>query len=87
MQFKGSSFTWWNGKADSDCIFESLSRIPYNQEMQGWFNYMEVEHLDRTGSDHAPILLTCDEGAIGYKKSFRFLKFWTENASFVYVVR
>ena len=49
MQFKGSSFTWWNGKADSDCIFESLSRIPYNQEMQGWFNYMEVEHLDGTG--------------------------------------
>ncbi|KAH0712633.1 hypothetical protein KY289_008592 [Solanum tuberosum] len=45
--------------------------------MQGWFNYMEVEHLARTWSDHAPMLLTYEEGAIGYKKPFR--QNWVEN--------
>ncbi|KAH0715261.1 hypothetical protein KY284_008166 [Solanum tuberosum] len=43
--------------------------------MQGWFNYMEVEHLART----CPMLLTCEEGAIGYKKPFR--QNWVENDS------
>ncbi|KAH0698913.1 hypothetical protein KY284_013128 [Solanum tuberosum] len=63
IQFRGNPFTWWNGRANNECIFERLDRILSNQEMQGWFNHMEVEHLARTGSDHAPMLLTCEEGA------------------------
>lgn len=84
IQFKGSPFTWWNGRTDSNCIFERLDKNFSNQEMQDRFNHMEVEHLARTGSDHAPMILTCEEGVSKYKKSFRFLKFWTENAFFFY---
>ncbi|KAG5601718.1 hypothetical protein H5410_033088, partial [Solanum commersonii] len=33
VQYKGSPFTWWNGRAGSDCIFERLDRILINQEI------------------------------------------------------
>ena len=55
--------------------------------MQNWFNCMEVEHLARTGSDHALMLLSMEEKGIKCKNPFRFLNFWTEHASFVDVVK
>lgn len=48
---------------------------------------MEVEHLVRTGSDHAPMLLTMEERVVRHRKSFKFLMFWTEHAQFTEVVR
>lgn len=27
VQYKGSPFTWWNGRVENDCIFERLDRI------------------------------------------------------------
>ncbi|KAH0685786.1 hypothetical protein KY285_016345 [Solanum tuberosum] len=27
IRFNGSSFTWWNGRADEECIFKRLDRI------------------------------------------------------------
>ncbi|XP_059291733.1 uncharacterized protein LOC132045207 [Lycium ferocissimum] len=59
VSFKGSLFTWWNGRAGRDCIFKRLDRMLTNSKLQDWFGHMEVEHLSRTGSDHAPLLLTC----------------------------
>ncbi|KAG5631193.1 hypothetical protein H5410_002910 [Solanum commersonii] len=29
INFKGSPFTWWNGRADRDCIFKRLDRKPF----------------------------------------------------------
>ncbi|KAH0706068.1 hypothetical protein KY285_010599 [Solanum tuberosum] len=86
VKFKGSHFTWWNGRAGDDSIFERLDRILINQQMQGWFNHTEVEHLPRTGSDHAPLLFSCDVNKVKHKKPFKFLKFWTENNAFQDIV-
>lgn len=61
MQFKGSPFTRWNGRAGNDCIFERLDRILIKTDMQSKFSHSEVDHLPRTGSDHAPLLLTCEK--------------------------
>jgi len=58
LHFSGSPFTWWNGRADEDCIFKRLDRVVANQAMQDMVGNMEVMHLARTGSDHAPLLLT-----------------------------
>ncbi|XP_070031030.1 uncharacterized protein [Nicotiana tomentosiformis] len=48
---------------------------------------IEVEHLIRTGSDHAPLLMTCGEQTTNFVKPFRFLNFWTKHATFMDVVR
>uniref|UniRef100_A0A0V0I5C8 Putative ovule protein n=1 Tax=Solanum chacoense TaxID=4108 RepID=A0A0V0I5C8_SOLCH len=32
IQFRGNPFTWWNGRANNECIFERLDRILSNQK-------------------------------------------------------
>ncbi|XP_060190609.1 uncharacterized protein LOC132619859 [Lycium barbarum] len=61
MPFKGIPFTWWNGRVANDCIFKRLDRIVHNDTFQNWFGHLEVEHLSRTGSDHAPLLVSCGD--------------------------
>lgn len=56
INYRGSRFTCWNSKDTEDCIFERLDRVLINQDMQNWYNHVEVEHLSCTGSDHAPML-------------------------------
>ncbi|XP_075084929.1 uncharacterized protein LOC142168166 [Nicotiana tabacum] len=46
------------------------------------FTCVDVEHLIRTGSDHAPMLMTCGEDVAHFVKPFRFLNFWTTHESF-----
>ncbi|XP_075095384.1 uncharacterized protein LOC142173668 [Nicotiana tabacum] len=57
--YKGSPFTWWNGRSNAECIFKRLDRIFVNLSFQNMLPTIEVEHLIRTGSDHAPLLMTC----------------------------
>lgn len=57
---KSSLFTWWNGRAKDDCIFDKLDRIFCNADFQDMFNLVEMEHLARDGSDHAPLMLCCE---------------------------
>ncbi|XP_060202609.1 uncharacterized protein LOC132631026 [Lycium barbarum] len=85
--FKGTPFTLWNGRAGDDCIFERLDRIFFNSQFQQWFGHIKVEHLSRTGSDHAPFLITLGEEVQTFIKPFRFLKFWTEHKDFLDIVR
>ncbi|XP_060210542.1 uncharacterized protein LOC132637478 [Lycium barbarum] len=82
IAFKESPFTWWNGRAGDDCI-ERLDRVVINSLLQQWFGNIEVEHLSRTGSDHAPLLITLGTHA----PNFRFLKLWIEHPSFLDTVK
>ncbi|KAG5605425.1 hypothetical protein H5410_026917 [Solanum commersonii] len=84
ISFKGSPFTWCNGKAGDNCIFERLDRILQNAKLHNLFSHTEVEHLPRIGSDHAPMLLFCDNKV---RKPFKFLMFWAEHKSFMDVVQ
>ncbi|XP_075076724.1 uncharacterized protein LOC107810356 [Nicotiana tabacum] len=70
--YKGSPFTWWNG----------ISNVACNM-----FPTIEVKHLIKTGSDHAPLLMTYREQTTNFVKPFRFLNFWTKHATFMDVVR
>ncbi|XP_060210793.1 uncharacterized protein LOC132637772 [Lycium barbarum] len=44
---------------------------------------LEVEHLSRTGSEHAPLLVSCGDQVENFIKPFRFLKFWVEHDTFL----
>ncbi|XP_070034325.1 uncharacterized protein [Nicotiana tomentosiformis] len=85
--YKGSPFTWWNGRSNAECIFKRLDRIFVNFPFQNMLPTIEVEHLIRTGSDHAPLLMTCGVQTTKFVKPFRFLNFWTKHATFMDVVR
>ncbi|XP_019242028.1 PREDICTED: uncharacterized protein LOC109222078, partial [Nicotiana attenuata] len=85
--YKGSPFTWWNGRSNAACIFKILDIIFVSLPFHNMFPTIEVEHLIRTGSDHAPLLMTCGEQTTNFVKPFRFLNFWTKHATFMDVVR
>ncbi|XP_075101658.1 uncharacterized protein LOC142177094 [Nicotiana tabacum] len=85
--YKGSPFTWWNGRSNDECISKRLYRIFVNLLFQNMLLTIEVEHLIRTGSDHAPLLMTCGVQTTNFVKPFRFLNFWTKHATFMDVVR
>ncbi|XP_075095163.1 uncharacterized protein LOC142173465 [Nicotiana tabacum] len=85
--YKGSPFTWWNGRSNAECIFKRLDRIFVNLPFQNMLPTIEVEHLIRTGLDHAPMLMTCGVQTTNFVKPFRFLNFWTKHATFMDVSR
>ncbi|XP_070045119.1 uncharacterized protein [Nicotiana tomentosiformis] len=85
--YKGSPFTWWNGRPDEHCIFKRLDRIFVNLSFQNLFPNIEVEHLIRTGSDHAHFLMSCRQEAMQFVKHFKFLNFWTKHDTFKQVIK
>nr|XP_009798563.1 PREDICTED: uncharacterized protein LOC104244775 [Nicotiana sylvestris] len=44
LGFKGSIFTWWNGRSEEDCIFKRLDRCFGNHELQQTFPGLETKH-------------------------------------------
>ncbi|XP_075086089.1 uncharacterized protein LOC142168828 [Nicotiana tabacum] len=81
--YKGSPLTWWNGRSNAECIFKRLDRLFVNLPFQNMLPTIEVENLIRTGSDHAPLLMTCGVQTTNFVKPFRFLNFWTKHATFM----
>ncbi|XP_070042737.1 uncharacterized protein LOC142178149 [Nicotiana tabacum] len=87
LGYKGSPFPWWNGRPNAECIFKRLDRVFVNLPFQNLFPTIDVEHLIRTGSDHAPLFMSCGEQATNFIKPFKFLNFWTKHETFKEVVR
>ncbi|XP_075104559.1 uncharacterized protein LOC142178601 [Nicotiana tabacum] len=75
LGYKGSPFTWGNGSPNIECIFKRLDKILVNLPFQNVLPTIEVEHLIRTRSDHAPLLLSCSEQASQFVNPFKFLNF------------
>ncbi|XP_075077182.1 uncharacterized protein LOC142163928 [Nicotiana tabacum] len=87
LGFKGSLYTWWNGRSDEACIFKRLDRFLANQKFQDLFPALEVERLIKYGSNHAALLLSCNLNTVQVKKPFKFLNFWVKNETFLDVVK
>ncbi|XP_060211831.1 uncharacterized protein LOC132639400 [Lycium barbarum] len=60
LGYKGSIFTWWNGRALDECVFKRLDRCLGNFKFQQLFPGREVSHLIKLGSDHSPPLVVKD---------------------------
>ncbi|XP_070048975.1 uncharacterized protein [Nicotiana tomentosiformis] len=87
LGFKGSTYIWWNGRAEEDCIFKRLDKCLANLECQQMWPCLEITHLSKSGSDHSPLLITCNPDVVPIKKSFRFLNFWIKHDTFQAVVK
>lgn len=87
MRFKGSKYTWWNDRTDEESIFKSLDRVPCNERICSLFPMIEVEHLVKIGSDHAPALILLSTCNLNIANNFKFLNFWLKEESFMDVVK
>ncbi|XP_019242618.1 PREDICTED: uncharacterized protein LOC109222755 [Nicotiana attenuata] len=78
LGYTGSPFTWCNGWAPTKRIWARLDRALVNSEWLQNFADISITHLVRTGSDHAPLLVSTSNPQLEPKKYFRFLDLWTE---------
>ncbi|EOY31585.1 Uncharacterized protein TCM_038528 [Theobroma cacao] len=75
--FKGNTYTWTNSH-----MFQCLDRIVYNHQWMGLLLITRVQHLNRDGSDHCPLLISCSKATDKSPSSFRFLHAWTHHRDF-----
>ncbi|EOY25451.1 Uncharacterized protein TCM_016759 [Theobroma cacao] len=76
--FEGNSFTWTNNR-----MFQRLDRVVYNHEWAEFFSSTRVQHLNRDGSDHCPLLISCSNTNTRGPSTFRFLHAWTKHHDFL----
>ncbi|GAA0176422.1 hypothetical protein LIER_29418 [Lithospermum erythrorhizon] len=69
--FVGSKYTWTNGK-----LSQRLDRVLCDQAFLDTFPILNVRHLAKTASDHAPLLLELKLLHDTPKGSFRFHNMW-----------
>ncbi|XP_059292365.1 uncharacterized protein LOC132045804 [Lycium ferocissimum] len=58
-----------------------------NLLIQNVYPNIEIEHLIRTSSDHAPMLISYSGNVEPIKKPFKFLNFWVKHDSFLDTVK
>ncbi|EOY17513.1 Uncharacterized protein TCM_036737 [Theobroma cacao] len=75
--FEGNPFTWTNNR-----MFQRLDRMVYNQQWINKFPITRIQHLNRDGSDHCPLLLSCSNSSEKAPSSFRFLHAWALHHNF-----
>ncbi|WRX14697.1 Reverse transcriptase domain - like 10 [Theobroma cacao] len=76
--FEGNSYTWTNNH-----MFQRLDRVVYNPEWGHCFSSTRVQHLNRDGSDHCPLLISCATASQKGPSTFRFLHAWTKHHDFL----
>lgn len=79
--YSGSKITSSNNRTGSARILERLGRTFYNSTWLS-LSITTVMHLNRTNSDHAPILVSCSTSS-NNGSSFRFPKVWIRHANFL----
>uniref|UniRef100_A0A803PLN3 Reverse transcriptase domain-containing protein n=1 Tax=Cannabis sativa TaxID=3483 RepID=A0A803PLN3_CANSA len=83
MGFEGSEHTWCNGRKQN-LIFERLDRVCGNPDWFVMFPCAKVSHLDRTNSDHCPLLLTVNDSShstpntVKWRSRFHYESAWAE---------
>lgn len=75
--YQGSKFTWHNKRDVDHSIWCRLDRVMMNQACMDLKYKWMVSHLNKSMSDHAPVLLRGEFQTNVSARSFRFLHFWT----------
>ncbi|VFQ97942.1 unnamed protein product [Cuscuta campestris] len=83
--FIGEDYTWFNNRVGGVEIRSRIDRLLFNQPWTDMFSCL-VHHLDRVGSDHAPLLVECKSHGRPPARPFTFLNVWTEHEDFQKVV-
>ncbi|EOY34748.1 Uncharacterized protein TCM_042328 [Theobroma cacao] len=75
--FEGNPFTWTNNR-----MFQRLDRVVYNHQWINMFPITRIQHLNRDGSDHCPLLISCFISNEKSPSSFRFQHAWVLHHDF-----
>ncbi|CAL1353835.1 unnamed protein product [Linum trigynum] len=91
LGFHGYQYTWENRRRNGGYVEERLDRFVATEEWAIRFNKCKVRHMDKTRSDHRPIICDTegddddDEPRWGW--SFRYDPFWSKHEDSKRVVK
>lgn len=71
VPYQGSKFTWSDGQGLGR-VWRRLDRILVKESFYDQFGNQMVQHLTRTTSDHAPLLLSCRQSTNNGPRFFLF---------------
>ncbi|EOY07958.1 Uncharacterized protein TCM_022291 [Theobroma cacao] len=75
--FESNPYTWTNSH-----MFQRLDRVVYNHQWLEYLTITRVQHLNRDGSDHCLLLVSCSKSLEKSPSSFRFLHAWVQHHDF-----
>nr|XP_027103174.1 uncharacterized protein LOC113724473 [Coffea arabica] len=82
----GSKYTW-TGIRNGRRIWKKLDHVLYNNEWEQHFPRLCVHHLNRTSSDHSPLLCLFDYPSWPSQASFKFQHMWVRHSAFMNIVQ
>ncbi|KAG2675069.1 hypothetical protein I3760_13G167500 [Carya illinoinensis] len=88
MSFMGGPFSWCNGHAMLTRSWVRLDRMLVDNTCAGKYPSIRMEYLQRSSSDHAPMVMWLDTPSEHYGPSpFRFQQMWTLHVDFLSCVK
>lgn len=81
----GSPYTWTNNRVGLANIRARLDRVLFNHSWQALYPSVQVTHLNRGPSDHAPLAISSAPSDRGPSR-FTFQEMWTTHEEFLTVV-
>ncbi|XP_022880947.1 uncharacterized protein LOC111398252 [Olea europaea var. sylvestris] len=85
LPFLGSKFTWFSN-CNGSMIWERLDRALTNHACLDQFPNSIVNHLERSHSDHAPLLIQLVDPRRSSPSPFRFQRMWLQHPLFLHVI-
>ncbi|CAH9082772.1 unnamed protein product, partial [Cuscuta europaea] len=84
--YNGPLFTW-AGVRSNGWVWRRLDRFLFNSRWSDSFKKILVDVLEKTPSDHSPLLIACFVEGTCYPKPFKFQNMWTHHATFLDTVK
>ncbi|KAL2543444.1 DNAse I-like superfamily protein [Abeliophyllum distichum] len=76
--YSGSQYTWTNGR-----VWKRLDRVLINSAVGSACSRFSVRHLNRSTSDHSPLLIQWSSDDDLGPRPFRFLNVWSRHHDFL----
>ncbi|KAL2498245.1 Uncharacterized protein Adt_23795 [Abeliophyllum distichum] len=76
--YSGNQYTWTNGR-----VWKRLDRVLINSAVGSSCSRFSVRHLNRSTSDHSPLLIQWSSDDDLGPRPFRFLNVWSRNHDFL----
>lgn len=88
LGFSGPRFTWSNRQPLSHLIQERIDRVFVNTDWNEFYPEANVRHLERSHSDHCPIVLSLHHNqGNSFPRPFRFQPMWLSHPDFPDLVK
>ncbi|CAH9075119.1 unnamed protein product [Cuscuta europaea] len=86
LPYEGPKFTWSGVRANGR-VWRRLDRVLFNNHFINKFDSIKISLLNKTPSDHNPILIQFSNLSLSGPRSFKFQNMWFQNRDFLEFIK